>query len=79
MNLNPRVNCMVHTLVLAWTEALWSSRNRIMFSCPKWQAVCSGVYPACISQRLIIDITAVPHLPAFKYLFARWKHLWHNL
>jgi len=34
------------TLVTALTAAPWSSRKRIIFTWPKWQAVCSGVYPA---------------------------------
>jgi len=36
----------LRTLVTALTATPWSSRNRIMFTWPKWQAVCSGVYPA---------------------------------
>jgi len=45
------------TSVAELTSALWRSRNCTMSSLPKWQAVCSGVYPAYITTTTTNNLT----------------------
>jgi len=54
------INYVAVTLVTALTAAPWSSRKRIIFTWPKWHAVCNGVYPA-------YDITGIMHTVLYMY------------